>query len=74
MLAAEDKWVSIPVCHRVVLFPRRKVTAQRIHLKGGGRGWEENFKQCLCLLAIDRNYASSERKPHAMSWGHSVAG
>lgn len=62
MLAAEDKWVSIPVCHRVVLFPRRKVTAQRIHLKGGGRGWEEkqwkgtkilnSVSACLLLTGI----------------------
>lgn len=60
MLAAEDKWVSIPVCHEIGFFPWRKVTVSSANVWGGERGWGDKWWKvlkmtCLFLFGIDRN-------------------
>jgi len=52
MLAAEGKWVSIPVRHEIRFFPGRKVTVSSVHLWGGERGSEDKWWKVPEMISV----------------------
>lgn len=69
MLAAEGKWVIIPVHQENRFFPCRKVTVSSVHLWGGERQWEDKWwKVPKISFGIDSNNPTRELGDGCAAW------